>query len=85
VELIPQEPRLPNKLLSPLMNILSTTPAKSLLFETLRTVLKGLVHVANKSEQRNALRTCCEKVGLLVSDHDPNCMHFFDLYFSKLF
>jgi AP-3 complex subunit delta-1 len=72
-ELIDEEPRLPNKILAPLLNIISTTPAKSLLFETIKTVIKGLPLVSNKVDQRNALKICVEKLGSFVSDSDPNC------------
>lgn len=39
--LVPEEPRLGKKLIDPLTHIINTTPAKSLLYECIITVIAG--------------------------------------------
>lgn len=39
--LVPLEPRLAKKLIEPLTDIITTTPAKSLLYECVNTLLSG--------------------------------------------
>jgi len=64
--LLPIEPRLAKKLVSPLSNLISTTPAMSLLYECIQTCTIGLGdHVAT-------IKLCLTKLRLFVEDTDQN-------------
>eukprot|EP01116_Phalansterium_solitarium_P008891 TRINITY_DN2285_c0_g1_i3.p1 TRINITY_DN2285_c0_g1~~TRINITY_DN2285_c0_g1_i3.p1 ORF type:complete len:654 (+),score=298.43 TRINITY_DN2285_c0_g1_i3:110-2071(+) len=64
--LLPIEPRLAKKLVGPLTNILNTTPAMSLLYETIQTCTIGL------EEHEATIRLCISKLRTFVEDADPN-------------
>eukprot|EP01027_Heterolobosea_sp_BB2_P010522 GEZU01015435.1.p1 GENE.GEZU01015435.1~~GEZU01015435.1.p1 ORF type:complete len:639 (-),score=149.75 GEZU01015435.1:1263-3179(-) len=64
--LTPLEPRLAKKLVEPLTNIINTTPAKSLLYECLNTVSKGM------TKHLSIVRLAVEKLRMFVEDPDQN-------------
>jgi AP-3 complex subunit delta len=65
--LCPHEPRLAKKLVDPLTTIINTTPAKSLLYECLFTVTKGM------HDQKGIVRLAVEKLKEMVVHPDQNC------------
>eukprot|EP01080_Neovahlkampfia_damariscottae_P011638 gene11638-4879_t len=65
-DLCPHEPRLAKKLVEPLTNLINTTPAKSLLYECLFTVTKGM------HEQKGIVRLAVEKLKEMVIHPDQN-------------
>eukprot|EP00493_Phyllostaurus_siculus_P001088 UN01095 len=65
--LIPCEPRLATKLREPLSNIISTTPAKSLLYECINTAT-----CSGKPVAKPLLRLCLDKLKLFIEDRDQN-------------
>jgi AP-3 complex subunit delta-1 len=70
--LTPLEPRLVRKLLPPITNLISTTPAISLLYECVRTCIVGGM-LDSQSEAGDALaRVCVEKLSGFLSDEDQN-------------
>jgi len=64
--LSPEEPRLAKKLAEPLADIITTTPAKSLLYECVNTLLKG------KLTSKAAIRLCMDKLKSFIEDPDQN-------------
>lgn len=66
-DLCPHEPRLAKKLVDPFTNIINTTGAKSLLYECLFTITKGM------HDQKGILRLAVEKLKTFVTDSDQNC------------
>ena len=64
--LCPLEPRLAKKLTEPLTNIISTTPAKSLLYECISTATTGII------ENKPLMELCTEKLRGFVAEPDPN-------------
>jgi len=64
--LCPLEPRLAKKLTEPLSNIISTTPAKSLLYECINTATTGI------TESKPLMELCSDKLRGFVSESDPN-------------
>jgi len=64
--LCPLEPRLAKKLTEPLSNIISTTPAKSLLYECINTATVGI------SDNKPLMELCTEKLHSFVAEPDPN-------------
>lgn len=64
--LCPLEPRLAKKLTDPLSNIISTTPAKSLLYECINTATTGI------NENKQLMELCTEKLRSFVAEPDPN-------------
>jgi len=70
--LTPIEPRLVRKLLPPITNLISTTPAISLLYECVRTCITGGM-LEGRTEAGDALaRVCVEKLSIFLSDEDQN-------------
>lgn len=65
--LTPHEPRLAKKLIEPMTNIINTTPAKSLLYECLYTVTKGM------SAHISIVKLAVDKLKEFVQDPDQNC------------
>eukprot|EP00854_Cymbomonas_tetramitiformis_P026571 gene26571-32623_t len=62
----PLEPRLAKKLVEPITQIMSTTPAKSLLYECICTVTNGMTHI-------NAVcKLAAEKLKDFIVEFDPN-------------
>ncbi|KAI0094397.1 Ap3d1 protein [Irpex rosettiformis] len=68
--LTPHEPRLVKKLQPPITDLISTTPAVSLLYECVHTcIIGGMLH----GSQGNALaRTCVTKLANFLQDSDQN-------------
>ena len=64
--LSPLEPRLAKKLQEPLTDIITTTPAKSLLYECINTLLAGEI------KSRSAIRLCLDKLRSFIEDPDQN-------------
>lgn len=64
--LAPHEPRLAKKLVEPMANLIQTTPAKSLLYECLVTVTKGM------SKHMTVVKLAVEKLKMFVEDSDQN-------------
>lgn len=64
--LVPLEPRLAKKLTEPLTDIISTTPAKSLLYECVNTLLCG------ELRSKTVVRLCLEKLRNFIEDADQN-------------
>jgi len=64
--LAPIEPRLAKKLVKPLCNILSTTRAKSLLYECAKTVTTGLL------EYEEAVELASARIGDFILEKDQN-------------
>ena len=70
--LTPLEPRLVRKLLPPITNLISTTPAISLLYECVRTCIVGGM-LDGQTEAGDALaRVCVEKLSGFLTDEDQN-------------
>ena len=76
--LVPYEPRLLKKLIEPLSDIISTTPAKSLLYECVNTMLSG--DLTNKT----AVMLCLDKLKLFITDPDQNLKYLGLLGLHKL-
>lgn len=75
--LVCEEPRLARKLLSPLAEIVSTTPAKSLMYEAIHTLTLALQFTKKPdgTDARNApavVRLCTEKLRELIKESDQN-------------
>ncbi len=64
--LAPHEPRLAKKLVEPMANMIQTTPAKSLLYECLCTVTKGM------SKHMTVVKLAVEKLKMFIEDPDQN-------------
>lgn len=65
-DLCPHEPRLAKKLVEPLTTIINSTPAKSLLYECLYSITKGM------HDQKSLVRLAVEKLKEFVTDSDQN-------------
>ncbi|KAI7890592.1 adaptin N terminal region-domain-containing protein [Mucor mucedo] len=82
--LTPLEPRLIKKLLPPLTSLIQTTPAMSLLYECIYTVITGGFLEA-AGESGNALAaTCTNKLRKFLEDPDQNLKYVGLLAMSKL-
>jgi AP-3 complex subunit delta-1 len=69
------EPRLIKKLLSPMTNILKTTPAMSLLYECVDGIVDGgiLASIEGTTEGDELAKLCVGKLrSMLVVEGDPN-------------
>ncbi|EDQ84380.1 uncharacterized protein MONBRDRAFT_30296 [Monosiga brevicollis MX1] len=64
--LCPLEPRLAKKLADPLTDLINSTPAMSLLYECIQTVLSGM------PEHVSTLQLCVQKLRIFIEDHDQN-------------
>ncbi|KAF2454978.1 armadillo-type protein [Lineolata rhizophorae] len=85
--LIPLEPRLIKKLLSPLTNLIKTTPAMSLLYECINGIIQGgiLDGVEGTVEGDEIARLCVNKLrGMLVVEGDPNLKYVALLAFGRV-
>ncbi|KAJ5555460.1 hypothetical protein N7535_007895 [Penicillium sp. DV-2018c] len=73
--LTPLEPRLTRKLLRPLMNIIQTTSAMSLLYECINGIIQGgILDGEDDLQEREEVATLCvgKLRGMIVLDSDPN-------------
>ncbi|TCD71148.1 AP-3 complex subunit delta [Steccherinum ochraceum] len=68
--LTPHEPRLVKKLLTPMSDIISTTPAVSLLYECVRTCIIGGMLQGTGGDA--LARTCVSKLANFLQDEDQN-------------
>ena len=64
--LSPLEPRLAKKLQEPLTDLITTTPAKSLLYECINTLLAGEIR------SKTVVRLCLDKLRGFIEDPDQN-------------
>ncbi|KAF8515768.1 Adaptor protein complex AP-3 delta subunit [Hysterangium stoloniferum] len=80
--LTPHEPRLVKKLQPPITNLISTTPAISLLYECVRTsIIGGML----QGHQGDALaRTCVTKLAAFLEDADQNLKYIALLAMVKI-
>ncbi|KAK9896441.1 ARM repeat-containing protein [Cystobasidium minutum MCA 4210] len=69
--LTPIEPRLVRKLLPPLTNLISTSPAFSLLYECIQTIITGGM-LADADASTPLAKNCIEKLSAFLSDRDQN-------------
>lgn len=75
--LTPYEPRLVKKLQPPITDLISTTPAISLLYECVHTcIIGGML----QGTTGNALaRTCVTKLANFLQDEDQNCKFYMEI------
>lgn len=74
--LTPLEPRLVKKLLPPLITLIRTTPAMSLLYECINGIVQGgiLQNVEGVQEGDEVAELCVGKLrGMIALEGDPNC------------
>ncbi|KAL6061399.1 AP-3 complex subunit delta-1 [Balamuthia mandrillaris] len=76
--LTPLERRLAKKLVAPLTNIINTTTAMSLLYESIQTCIIGL------SDRIPVMRLCIQKLRVLVEDPDQNLKYLGLLALHKI-
>ncbi|KAI8068421.1 adaptin N terminal region-domain-containing protein [Gongronella butleri] len=82
--LTPLEPRLIKKLLPPLTSLIQTTPAMSLLYECIYTVITGgFLEAAGESSHALA-STCAKKLRTFLEDPDQNLKYVGLLAMGKL-
>lgn len=77
--LVPLEPRLAKKLIEPLTDIITTTPAKSLLYECVNTLL-----CCDKLSSKTTVRLCLDKLRSFIEDPDQNLKYLGLLGLHKL-
>ncbi|KAL4794131.1 adaptin N terminal region-domain-containing protein [Aspergillus venezuelensis] len=85
--LTPLEPRLVRKLIRPLMNIVQTTTAMSLLYECINGIIQGgiLEGEGAPEETLEIAELCVTKLrGMVVTDSDPNLKYVALLAFSRI-
>ena len=64
--LCPQEPRLAKKLVEPLTSLIQSTPAMSLLYECINTIVTGI------PDHTASIQLCVQKLRIFVEDQDQN-------------
>ncbi|KAF4604673.1 AP-3 complex subunit delta [Pleurotus pulmonarius] len=80
--LSPHEPRLVKKLQPPITELISTTPAISLLYECVHTcIIGGMLQGANGS---NLARLCVSKLAAFIQDSDQNLKYIALLAMVKI-
>jgi AP-3 complex subunit delta-1 len=83
--LTPLEPRLGNKLIEPLTNLINSTSAMSLLYECINTVLAVLVTISSgQPNHDSAIQICLQKLRILIEDSDQNLKYLGLLAMSKI-
>ncbi|PWN48979.1 Adaptor protein complex AP-3 delta subunit [Violaceomyces palustris] len=80
--LTPLEPRLVRKLVPPITTIISTTPAMSLLYECIHTVIIGGMLIGPGGDQ--LATTCVEKLAHFLQDSDQNLKYISLLALVKI-
>ena len=80
--LSPVEPRLVRKLYKPIMSIMSTTPAMSLLYECIHTVIIG--GMLERGDSDELARRCVENLGVFLQNDDQNLRYISILALDKL-
>ncbi|KAL4891368.1 adaptin N terminal region-domain-containing protein [Aspergillus ambiguus] len=85
--LTPLEPRLIRKLLRPLMNIIQSTTAMSLLYECINGIIQGgILDADGVVEEKEEIATLCvgKLRGMVVTDSDPNLKYVALLAFNRI-
>ncbi|KAL4811571.1 armadillo-type protein [Aspergillus unguis] len=85
--LTPLEPRLVRKLIRPLINIIETTTAMSLLYECINGIIQGGILDGEGAieETHEIADICVSKLrGMVVTDFDPNLKYVALLAFSRI-
>ncbi|KAG2001244.1 hypothetical protein GB937_010353, partial [Aspergillus fischeri] len=85
--LTPLEPRLIRKLSGPLMNIIETTTAMSLLYECINGVIQGGILDGDEAlEERDEVASLCvgKLRGMIVANSDPNLKYVALLAFNRI-
>ncbi|PWY64242.1 Adaptor protein complex AP-3 delta subunit [Aspergillus heteromorphus CBS 117.55] len=85
--LTPLEPRLVRKLHRPLVNIIETTTAMSLLYECINGLIQGgILDSDAKIEEKDEIANLCvgKLRGMVVSDSDPNLKYVALLAFNRI-
>lgn len=70
------EPRLVKKLLPPLVNLIQTTTAMSVMYECIQTILVGgMIPPENELDGQpdQVAQLCLSKLQVLIQDPDQNC------------
>lgn len=80
--LTPLEPRLVKKLVPPITTIISTTPAMSLLYECIHTIIIGGMLTQPGGE--DLAHTCVEKLAAFLTDSDQNLKYIALLALVKI-
>lgn len=80
--LSPVEPRLVRKLYKPIMSIMSTTPAMSLLYECIHTVIIG--GLLERGDSDELACRCVENLGVFLQNDDQNLRYISILALDKL-
>ncbi|KAF9115055.1 AP-3 complex subunit delta [Mortierella sp. AM989] len=87
--LTPYEPRLTKKLLPPITSLIQTTPAMSLLYECIHTVIAGGMLIttgsgSNAESANNLATTCVTKLRTFLEDPDQNLKYIGLLALTKI-
>ncbi|KAJ3041525.1 AP-3 complex subunit delta-1 [Rhizophlyctis rosea] len=88
--LTPLEPRLSKKLIPPITTLIQNTPAMSLLYECIQTVIVGGMisqeteNGENEAEDSALARLCVSKLKLFIDEPDQNLKYLGLLALSKL-
>ena len=86
--LTPLEPRLVRKLLPPLSNLISTTPAMSLLYECINTLIVGGLlssdSPASAAETEALAQSCVDKLAAFLEDADQNLRYMALLALNRM-
>ncbi|KAI9370002.1 adaptin N terminal region-domain-containing protein [Aspergillus egyptiacus] len=85
--LTPLEPRLVRKLIRPLINIIQTTTAMSLLYECINGIIQGgILDGEGVVEETHEIADICvgKLRGMVVTDFDPNLKYVALLAFSRI-
>lgn len=80
--LTPLESRLVKKLVPPISQLISTTPAMSLLYECIHTIIIGKMLVGPEGD--NLAATCVEKLATFLDDDDQNLKYIALLALVKI-
>jgi AP-3 complex subunit delta-1 len=83
--LTPLEPRLAKRLLPPITTLIHTTPAMSLLYECMHTVIiGGMLNDGATGGGEDLARLCSDKLGIFLGDEDQNLRYIALLALVKL-
>jgi AP-3 complex subunit delta-1 len=80
--LTPLEPRLVKKLVPPISKLISTTPAMSLLYECIHTIIIGKMLIGPEGDA--LATTCVEKLATFLDDEDQNLKYIALLALVKI-
>eukprot|EP00095_Tigriopus_kingsejongensis_P012727 snap_masked-scaffold43_size480169-processed-gene-2.9 protein:Tk12727 transcript:snap_masked-scaffold43_size480169-processed-gene-2.9-mRNA-1 annotation:"ap-3 complex subunit delta-1-like isoform x3" len=83
--LTPLEPRLGQKLIEPLTNLIHSTSAMSLLYECINTVIAVLISISSGMPNHTAaIQLCVQKLRILIEDSDQNLKYLGLMAMSKI-